>query len=142
MIQANELRKNNLVKDRGGKILKIDWFENDKICQSMGTYETEQFGKIPYHPLTEDFKYLQPIELTEEILLKCGFEERINSSMVKFWNKNNFTIYHEYYKHNVVDNLEWFFLSSADFDRLRIYSLHQLQNLYFALTNQELEINL
>lgn len=131
MIQSNELRIGNYV-------YRTNKHTKEKIIMQL---TASCILDISSNGINSSFIY-EPIQLTEEILLKCGFEERINSSMVKFWNKNNFTIYHEYYKHNVVDNLEWFFLSSADFDRLRIYSLHQLQNLYFALTNQELEINL
>lgn len=68
----------------------------------------------------------KPVELTEEILLKCGFkignkysneDARIGDFVITFG--DNF-----YYK------------------KTQIKHLHQLQNLYFAITGFELEINL
>lgn len=131
-MKTTELKQgNNLLINDINEVCRIKYISSKYI-----SYETKsRIGRCLIDCLT-------PIKLSEEILLKCGFKEEINSSMVKFWKKNNFTIYHEYYKHSVVDDLEWFFLSSTEFDRLRIYSLHQLQNLYFALTNEELTVNL
>ena len=94
----------------------------------------KNFQENPTHKLMlNNFK---PIELTEEILLKCGFE-RINH----------------------IHGYSFFTLSKSKVNKCHIdiyenktqymgYSvshckhLHQLQNLYFALTNEELTINL
>lgn len=69
-----------------------------------------------------------PIPLTGDILLKCGFE------------KNENTYYHELFMFNngvlrvIADNYR---TTGKD---VRIEFLHQLQNIYFALTGKELEV--
>ena len=69
------------------------------------------------------------VELTEEILLKCGFEKHNK----EFWFKDFFI--------GLIDNSfnlkEGIGVYVAD-----VYYLHQLQNLYFALTGEELTVNL
>lgn len=74
-------------------------------------------------------EHRKPIPLTEEILLKCGFEKHNK----EFWFKDFFI--------GLIDNSfnlkEGIGVYVAD-----VYYLHQLQNLYFALTNEELTVNL
>ena len=72
---------------------------------------------------------IYPIELTEEILLKCGFKYKsygYGEKEWKQWNNGKITLNG--------------FLETRSGNNLKY--LHQLQNLYFALTNEELEINL
>lgn len=128
MIEARELRIGNYVYDRGDKILRINgWENNTKIFQNNGTYMCEPFGEIPCHPLTEEVEFLKPIPLTEEILLKFGYIEcgfRDNHFIIKghtIWKCND--------------------LFMCDKNGIVIKSTHQLQNLYHALTGQELTIN-
>lgn len=85
----------------------------------------------------------RPIRLTEEILLKCGFEKKNHT-----WSDKSVSIglffKNGYYVENSREGFlfcqlhysgqGWFFKNTE--------YLHQLQNLYFALTGQELEINL
>lgn len=71
---------------------------------------------------------IEPIPLTEEILLKCGFEKvreylHIDNEIVIQKDANG------YYSH----------INSGN---IYINSLHQLQNLYFALTGEELQVTL
>jgi len=73
----------------------------------------------------------KPIPLTEEILLKCGIvngEIKIKGRIV------------EIYQHFGDDKI-WFF-NIEDHLTVEINYLHQLQNLYFALAQEELPINL
>jgi len=74
-----------------------------------------------------------PILLTEEILLKCGFVK----------NKSSNVYYYKRYPTIELD--ESFNLNKSfyiiDIDN-KIYSLHQLQNIFFDLTGEELEVNL
>lgn len=71
-----------------------------------------------------DFSDRKPIPLTEEWLLRFGFGQMRN----KF-----------YKKHVTLTKSEGFYVAFVQ-DELK--SVHQLQNLYFALTGEELEINL
>ena len=61
MIQANELRLGNYLL-HNGKIVIVDEILFNGINL---THEGEEYK----------YKDLKPIELTEEILLKCGFEK-------------------------------------------------------------------
>ena len=69
---------------------------------------------------------LKPIELTEEWLQKFGFELYDSVEFRHFYRKNDFDLDENY--------------QPIDFDCIEIKYVHQLQNLYFALTGQELEI--
>lgn len=81
---------------------------------------------------------LQPITLTEEILLKCGLKRTLYDSSYEL---NDFSIFlDKRIRENIYIQCEkrnWNVLNG-----LRIDYLHQLQNLYFALTNEELTVNL
>ncbi len=125
-MKANELRVGNFVKDRGGKILRIYWFEQDKVCMEMRLHDK------PVHPLTEYFGYLQPIPLTPEILEKAGFVAfedgwygliPFGLGYVYTWNIYDITIR---WKGSCIE----------------VKYLHDLQNLHFSLYKEELNIEL
>jgi len=87
--------------------------------------------------------FIKPIPLTEEWLLKFGFERIFENSNL-FLNITNdiyFFLYNDKLKgcvrnhHTSYDNQ----LSELEFE-LNIEFIHQLQNLYFCLTNKELEL--
>ena len=67
---------------------------------------------------------IHPIPLTEEILLKCGFKIRKDGKLYH----DTLSLYEADFIFNIKSGI--------------IKNLHQLQNLYFALTGQELEVNL
>ena len=87
-----------------------------------------------------DFTF-EPIPLTEEILLKCGFYETSNKDFIGglfalkqkgdgfYINKETMSYCYFDYEGNIEDII-------------KINYVHQLQNLYFALTNEELQIEL
>lgn len=86
-----------------------------------------------------DIPELKPIQLTEEILLKC--EGIINHPTIE--NRYELEDYGIYF------NIEDGYWDEPSLDVLIngtyitcVEFLHQLQNLYFALTNQELNIEL
>ena len=122
MIQAKELRYGNYVT-KDGETFKInniygssgllDIVNNNNSCNRVSIV----LGKI------------QGIPLTEEILLKCGFE---NDYTQQSWHHRTFII-----NDFQIEEIE----NKYFYNRLNIASLHQLQNLYFALTVQELTIN-
>lgn len=116
MIQANELRIGNYVIAKG-EIEKVD--------------DVLLFGINLHHDCWEfEYKDIKPIELTEEILLKCGFS---NFSKPQYrWLLGDFKL--------DIDDFAICFM--GNWLDIKICYLHQLQNLYFALTNTELKINL
>lgn len=134
MINANELRIGNFVLDQGGKMIKIDFFEH------LGKGYSCKFGQHskaiddwgPLHPLTEYTDYANPIPLTPEILEKCGFKY-IQKTVYTIDNKISFAVF------NGKLSTTYVCLDNAI---NQIKYLHELQNLYFALTGIELNINL
>lgn len=134
-MKANELRIGNLIMDRGDKILRIDSI--NKIGNEYYRIEMEQYiGNIQVHPLTEYNDYLKPIPLTEEWLLKFGFEkDRYNFIIesgfkfcVEYYNADSIYSFHIY------TDGEWHCIVNE------IKHVHTLQNLYLALTGEELTI--
>lgn len=122
MIKAKELRIDNYVNVRNSKHLR-------KISHTghHGFINVHLTGNHHKYSISLSSKELKPIPLTEEILLKCGYIKQ---------DRNMFMIIgHVIW--NVQENL---FL--CDKNGVVLKYLHQLQNLYFALTNKELEINL
>ena len=132
-MEANELRIGNWVIDNEVDPQRTVYYQVEEITYKGVVYRDGSSVTM--------CEYLQPIPLTEEILLKCG--------AVKV--KHN---------HFVID--EWIHLSFEDDNRSEpcvdvklksisekkpyyatcVNSVHQLQNLYFALTGEELEIEL
>lgn len=86
---------------------------------------------------------INPIEITEEILLKCGFEKfNDNCFMINYNMQCQLFIFSNKTQVGVVNNINvpFYYMFNGLIHTLQY--LHQLQNLYFALTNQELTINL
>ena len=136
MIKANELRIGNHVLDRGNKILTIDRFIGNKIeCDIKGMPDKSINGiPIYYHPFTEEINYLNPIPLTEEWLLKFG----IDFTSEKDYYYLAFTIKDLLFE--TASSMDGFTYNLSCGNQINIKHVHQLQNLYFALTGEELTI--
>jgi hypothetical protein len=122
MISANELRVGNFLLET-----KID---NNDIGFTVSRID-EDFLEILMG--SRNYEALHPIEIIPEILEKCGFE--LLSTLprgLKHWWSAKMQGY--LVEHN--DSYKW-----AGYETPFKY-LHQLQNLYFALIGEELEINL
>ena len=93
-------------------------------------YETKDVGGAQVeNPYIDNINRYEPIPLTEEWLLKFGFKSKsygYGDSEWKQWNNGKITL-----------NGFRETLSGVDCEYI-----HQLQNLYFALTGEELEIKL
>jgi len=143
MIAANELRIGNWLH------YKIDEMQpsgfrliNDKFIQVDSiNYDHLLKSELPdsYCINHGNRNYYYPIPLTPEILEKCGF---------KFRNQNYVTWYYKplmgfasTMKIFVHDDFYFFNPYEWNFQR-EIKSLHQLQNLYYALTGEELTLSL
>lgn len=132
-MKANELRIGNWIFDAGDEQKS---FQIEQICKDSdgfsGYYVVFRNGSFK-SSISSDL--IQPIVLTPEILEKCGFDYDASYEVPKV-QKGNFILW---------DGFDGSF--SANFGgltRLDVYviHLHQLQNLYFALTGEELEVKL
>jgi hypothetical protein len=137
MIQANELRIGNLVE-------YPNWNRNDTPAyfKIRDIYTDDRkiglTNGIIQIPSTK-LDHIKPIPLTEEWALKLGF---INTHDGNFHKGYDLAInYNGNHVISFVWNkvLDWYIKYNGDIYR-RIKSVHQLQNLYFALTGQELKI--
>lgn len=139
-MKANELRIGNWVKVNdpifGVNIYKVATIRDNGIITL-----SDNIGCLVGN--------IEPIELTEEVLLKIGFEDRkgyFNYSRV-FGDENNYCDYiHIYYcpmlKHFKFTHDK---VKEDDLQQMDLYNiqyLHQLQNAYYCLTNRELEVKL
>ena len=111
-MRENELRIGNLV------------YHNDKIIEikSLHPQDDDVNDEIPFHSIFG-------IPLTEEWLLKFGFEKkgkRISKGWFYLWDENGIIFFALAEMHDEIGQY------------LNIKHVHQLQNIYFALTNQEL----
>lgn len=150
-MKANELRCGNYVNvpRKEQSPFRVDYFDRVKVYQDNGTYECPTFGEIPMHPLTWDLSDIEGIVLTPEILEKCGFYYKpCGISGADMWQGMGF-----WYRVNELPHQE--FLLRGDFSRKKpialklvgwfnsnIEYLHQLQNLYWCLCGEELDIKL
>jgi hypothetical protein len=105
-MKASELRIGNLVYDNLGGTLKIKGIS-----------------------LESDLSHIKPIPLTEEWLLKFGFEWKNFA-----FRDGTFTVRYqkEFYVYLSVEGVRPI--------QIKLDYVHQLQNLYFALTGEELVV--
>jgi len=129
MINANELRIGNNLTDHhiGSLITVVEVKENNTRC----SYIRADNGQ-PHISIVNN-EYLKPIPLTEEILLKCGFVNTDLGFVLITPNGTQFGLLGMRGKYSLG--------LSGPFGLVQpcfIEHLHQLQNLYFALSGQEL----
>ena len=127
-MKASELRIGNLISiyDVG----QSKWFDLQGEQRDFGRFE---FGEN---------KSLVPIPLTEQWLERFGFRKSIIGDAVKIavW---GIEIENQSQKFNLVRNLAdggYVLSNELNFWSSPIIYVHQLQNLYFALTGEELTI--
>ena len=96
----------------------------------IGNYTRDKFGKIfTVKELHHNKKIRRfPITLTEEWLLKFGYKK---------WKHNNRWSLNKHLMYFKADGLLYY---GSGYSRINIKHVHQLQNLYKALTNEDLKI--
>ena len=133
MINAKELRLSNWVLDSEGVERQVT------VISAQGRVFLPPVKYVDRMPkilkLGEDCStdLIHPIPLTPEVLEACGFENR------EMWfYKERFCL--GYITTDLHFQLEWKIDEiEGGWNLLDIKYLHQLQNIYFALTGQELE---
>lgn len=134
MIKLNELRFRNWV-EREGEFLRICCIQSDNTIRL-----TKQFKSIGCFRTST----INPIPLTPEILEKAGFIKGQSKDIHDWWIK--YTIPAKPNKLNSVtlevgnEGKSFQFIHSGQVQCLQY--LHDLQNLYHALTSEELNIEL
>lgn len=125
-MRVEELRLNNwLLLDNKPK--KVLWFKYGKVCV-MNEYPSA----------IVDLERMQPIELTEEILLKCKGIVKLNEFQYKLYDW--FII--ERYSEKELWEIRKCLTEEGSILLCFIEYLHTFQNIVKALTNKELEIEL
>lgn len=121
MIKAQEIRLGNIYS-------YADWKQEE-----MGKLENVfRWGKHHFETELDKLDQYNPIPLTEEWLKKFGFEKTDNC------NKDTWPDF----KFNgiiIISNIHGHYVWDSSQKRVSIYYVHQLQNLYFALTQNELK---
>lgn len=125
MIAPQELRIGNWVLDEDGKMSSVKSI-NDR---TVGLHTT-------FYAHSSSYKTISPLPLSPEILEKCGFVKGENDRLVF-----HFRGFFEAAQSIEVPNSVILYCNNRCVSEPIKY-LHQLQNLYFALTNQELQIKL
>jgi hypothetical protein len=127
MLQANELRIGNYFIDTIGAYANPNTIQQVESIDNNGVNTWQDMSASGCCP----FDKMKPIPLTPEILEKCGFKKRRGGAYGIIWHKERIDIIKDEDK-----------LYYRQFQRLPIRYLHQLQNLYYALTGEELEVHL
>lgn len=130
MIKAKDLRIGNWVNEES----KV----HGEIIQELTSVEVDV--KLLYDLVTNNtgsYNY-EPIQLTIDRLLKCGFHKLNNAWVPKNYDVKNYN--HWYFTiWDAFDGADLRY-NSAEFN-IELKYLHQLQNLFFCLTGKELEVN-
>ena len=144
MIAANDLRIGNWVQLTDAWYKNHPQYYNEPKMQKVKTFNYDYLLKTHYIN-SYDLSDLEPIPLTEKILLDCGFEQRKSLSSIEYFIGTNEVTYDWLFSITWLNHPESINAPNAPFyrnGRHTIYFLHQLQNLYYALTQKELTITL
>lgn len=137
-MKASELRIGNLFDftSEGEGYLPIEQIrKNDEGFE--GYYAVFRNGSFKWLIETDGEWNIQPIPLTEEWLLKFGFQYDNDDDWYVYESKNGISLSH------IIGGLTHYFGNQECLwvDILsEIKYVHQLQNLYFALTGEELQL--
>lgn len=125
-MKAEELRIGNLLllKTKLTRTIKVENVGIEGI-----NYEWNDMNQECY-----SFEFLHGIPLTPEILDKAGFEKNIKYNSRYIHKENSLIIEFLWYEQIGVYLYDVFLCNVED--------VHQLQNLYYALTGKELTVNL
>lgn len=120
MIEVKELRIGNYVqpKNNSGKEATVG------TVFAIGSYLVSVNGNNNQY----DYHQIEPVQITGDILSKCEFVKQEYNDTVVYYNP--------------LMTLDAYFRLNIDGYNIEVKYLHQLQNLYFYLTGEELEVKL
>ena len=129
-MEANELRIGNFVQYiQGNKIITTTV---SCLCETFA--ELKHYNDDVIHSSSIDYCMIVPTPLTEEWILKFGFSLMPESEYTfNTYEKEGFQLWNK--KGDFSENL---YLSNRD--SIEVKSIHQLQNLFFALKGKELTL--
>ena len=144
-MKAQELRLGNYTQDQDGNVLVVDGLESDKI--DFKVVDRSKF------PLKDGWK-AEPIPINQDWLKKAGFEYAEGLRMLvmqpefELCGPDDYedSVYHHIFFYHSGDSFgfevsnEWGETGNAMLSKIKY--VHQLQNLYFALTGEELRLQL
>lgn len=124
-MKSTDLRIGNLVYYK-----VVDELDERKAWDEISVIDWQDLKIID-----ETENLYKPIPLTEEILLKCGFEVQL----IKGSNR--------YIFRKLINNFDYFYLNKLNsgkfsYGTTEIDFVHEIQNLYKEIAKTELEINL
>src|SRR5574343_39323 len=133
-MKSNELRVGNWIypNDENATYYPVLEIMQDVVVCHKAAKVFERDVRIPYSEI-------RPIPLTEEWLVKVGFRfaKKRNGYNIYFHIKQ-FRGIDDKIRMNIDDQSRfWFYVYNAT---VRLYYVHQLQNIYFALTTEELDL--
>lgn len=141
-IKATDLRVGNFIYDHKNKKKEVAYVgETIGLFNKIGGTQKYQYDPI----FSGDINDLKPIPLTPKILKQYGFEYGVTGTgedKVQFWDKKTPEHKHSFgsFYFSVVKWYEGEFTFSHQSIRSDCKYLHQLQNLWFSLTGQELQV--
>lgn len=121
----------NWIKDGG------QYFQIEEICK-LSTESLNQNIGARYNNggFWCELVYLEPIQLTEDILLKCGFEKDVSEKTYYTNIPNEFHI-------RIEEKVFWVYFDEQPKHPITcLFNLHELQNLFYALCGNEIKISL
>ena len=127
MINANELRLGNIVSYKG-VIGKVSWIQQECITIEYPRKDDLSNGSFVSPEL------LDGVEINEDIAVKCGFSRQVSGIG---WDK--FTNGYVELSLAPLKNGGYVFVYYIGGEYLYIRYIHQLQNLFFALSQKELD---
>ena len=133
-MKATELRIGNIINKNGlGEVIEL----REHVVKVRYKSDKVRTALVPY----ED---IEPVTLTGELLAQCGFAKHAFYDRIR---GGSFDTYVKPYFKIAYNGEEFIPCRFYDSITLSVYGngvkyLHQLQNLYFALTGEELSINI
>ncbi len=143
MINVKELRIGNVITDENGSKYVVIGLQDNRIV-------VQPYGLHPEYPIEGIEINACGIPLTEELLLKCGFEKVIKQQLFGFPQENFYQKFYEIetskcplvmIKEN--GHLCHVIPSDGEFgcSFIPVLYIHQFQNLYYSLSGKEIEVN-